>query len=404
MRVLILGAGYGGLRVALEMERGLRKGYWKGQIIVVDQFPLHQLVTEMHQVAAGSVLSDFAAVPVNKILAGKRIVFRQAKVIGFDLAEQEVQTTQGPFHYDALVIGLGGEVDFFDAPTPRIPGLREHAVGVQTMQQANLAQTRIQEAVYRYVKQASETGAPLRILIGGGGLTGVEMAGQVADEAAQWCEEYGISPDKIDVVLIEALDWILPGLHPQIAEYAASVLKGKGVTIKAGTRISVVEKERVVLDTGEEIPLGVLVWAGGVRGPSILNESGLKLDAKGRVSVNGYLQAEGYEHVYAIGDCALVFHPETGMPCAPSARLAINEAVWLSRYLMKRWLFPFVPHTTGVVISLGHGAAVAVIGRLEFFGRIASFLKTLISIKYLYSIGGLRILISQWRMGLLGKI
>ena len=154
----------------------------------------------------------------------------------------------------------------------------------------------------------------------------------------------------------------------------------------------------------EQIPAALLVWAGGMRGPSLLADSGFKLDEKGRIRVNGYLQAEGYQNAYALGDCALVFHPHTGQPCAPSARLAMNEAVWLARYLMQQWVFPFMPPTTGTVISLGRGVAVAVVGRLRLFGRIASWLKALISVKYLYSLGGLRLLVYQMRMGVLGKI
>lgn len=405
MRVLILGAGYGGVRLAIELERALHRGRWKGQILLVDQFPLHQLVTEMHQVAAGSVLSDFATVPLAKILNGKRVAFRQATVIGFDLSEHKVHTTQDDFIYDVLVVALGGEVDYFDGGSvPQIPGLREHAVGIQTMQQANRAQAKLQEVVYRYAKSAARLGEPLRLVVGGGGMTGVEMAGQLADEAAQWCRDYRLAEGAIQVCLIEAQDRLLPGMHPQIADYAAATLQKKGVIMHLKTVIARVGKDRLFLASGDEMSMGLLIWAGGVRGPAVLTNSGLKLDAKGRVRVNGYLQADGYSDVYAIGDCALCLHPQTGQPCAPSARLALNQAVWLSRYLTNQWTFPFDPHTTGSVISLGRGAAVAVIGRLRFFGRLAYWLKSLITIKYLYSIGGLRLLSYQLRIGVLGKI
>jgi NADH dehydrogenase len=413
MRVVMLGAGYGGIRLAIELERGLHRGHWKGQIVLVDQFPLHQLVTELHQVAAGSVLSDFAAIPLAKVLGGKRIAFRQATVTGFDFPGHRVQTTEGDLIYDVLALGLGGEVDYFDVPTPRIPGLREHAAGIQTMQQANTVQFRLQEAVYRYSREAAKGAKPLTLVIGGGGMTGVEMAGQLADEAVAWRDEYGLAADGIQIQLIEAQERLLPGLHPQIASYAASVLQRKGVTVRLRTAISRVERGqadepgatiRLVLASGEEIRAGLLIWAGGMRGPSLLAGSGLSLDPKGRVIVNGYLQAQGHTHVYALGDCALVLHPHTGLPCAPSARLALHEAYWLARYLTQQWTLPFMPHTTGVVISLGPGAAVAVIGRLQFFGRLASWLKSLITMRYLYSLGGLRLLIYQLRIGVLGKI
>ncbi len=403
MRVLILGAGYGGLRLALELDRGLRRGQWKGQVMLVDQYPLHQLVTEMHQVAAGSVLSDFVTVPLDKVLGGRRIAFRQATVTGFALADRKVVTTLGSLAYDVLVVALGGEVDYFDVPAPRIPGLRQHAIGIQTMQQANAVQARLQETLYRYAKGAGGP-KPLILAVGGAGMTGVEVAGQLADEAGHWCREYQLPPDAIQVWLLEAQDRVLPGVHPRIADYAAAVLARKGVRIRVRTPIVRLEPDRLVLASGEEVAVALLVWAGGVRGPAVLADSGLSLDAQGRVRVNGYLQAEGQADVYAIGDCALVLHPQTGQPCAPSARLALNEAAWLAGYLTGRWSFPFVPHTTGVVIALGADAAVAVIGRLRFFGRLAAWLKSLISLKYLYSIGGLRLVLYQLRVGVMGKI
>src|SRR5438046_10064154 len=154
MRVVILGAGYGGIRLAIELERRLHRGPWKGQVVFVDQSPLHQVVTEMHQVAAGSLLSDFAAVPLARILGGKRVAFRQATVTWFELASHRVRTTQGDLIYDVLVLGLGGELDDFDLPEPRIPGLRQHAVGIQTMQPASTLQPGLPPAAYRHAQGA----------------------------------------------------------------------------------------------------------------------------------------------------------------------------------------------------------------------------------------------------------
>src|SRR5207244_11195606 len=111
MRVVILGAGYGGIRLAIELERRLHRGPWKGQVVLVDQSPLHQLVTEMHQVAAGSVLSDFAAVPLARILGGTRVAFRQATVTWFALASHRVRTAERDLTSDAWARGLGGAGD-----------------------------------------------------------------------------------------------------------------------------------------------------------------------------------------------------------------------------------------------------------------------------------------------------
>ncbi|MGH7274574.1 MAG: NAD(P)/FAD-dependent oxidoreductase [Nitrospiria bacterium] len=403
IKILILGSGYGGIRLVQDLEKGIRKGRFSGEAVLVDQFPVHQLVTELHQVASGSIIQDRASIPLEKILQGKSVTFRQARVTGFDLPRHRVLTDQGELKYDRLVIALGGETDFFDIPTPRIPGLRQHAFEVQTMQLASRAWEHFQEVIYQYVRDESSK-LPLHFVVGGGGSTGVEVAGQLADELPRWCRQFDLPEQATVLHLIEAGGRLLPGFHPRISQYAEKVLRKRGVVIHLGDPIVRVEKDSIHLASGQQVPTRCLMWAGGIRGHSLLEKSGLKVDTKGRIVVNGYLQAQGQEDVYAMGDCSLVIHPHTGRACAASARLAVNEAHWLAKFFMRRKTFPFVPHTPGAVISLGKGAAVAVVGRLRAFGWIAYILKYFISLKYIYSIGGIRLILYQWRTGILGKI
>lgn len=372
-------------------------------MILVDQFPIHQLVTELHQVAAGSIIQDRASIPLEKILKGRGVAFRQARITGFDLPRRVVLTDQGELGYDKLVISIGGETDFFDHPTPRIPGLREHAFEVQTMPLAFRAWEHIQDVLYRYAKDEGSK-LPLHFVVGGGGSTGVEVAGQLADELPEWSRQYALPVQYIVLHLIEAGGRLMPGFHHRISQYAEKVLRNKGVVIQLGDPIVRVEKEMIHLASGRHIPTQALVWAGGIRGNSLLEKSGLKLDGKGRVVVNGYLQAQDHQDVFALGDCSLVIHPNTGRPCAASARLAINQAHWLARYMTQQIVFPFVPHSPGAVISLGKGSAVAVVGKLRAFGWLAYVMKYFISLKYIYSIGGLRLILYQWRTGIVGKI
>jgi NADH:ubiquinone reductase (H+-translocating) len=398
-----LGSGYGGLRLALDLERGLRRGRFSGEVVLVDQFPVHQLVTELHQVASGSIIQDRASIPLENVLKGKAVTFRQARVTGFDLPHHKVLTDWGELEYDKLCITLGGETDFFDKPTPRISGLRQHAFEVQAMQFANRAWEHVQETLYEYAKDPTSK-LPLHFVVGGGGSTGVEMAGILADELLDWGKQFGLEEQSTVLHLIEAGGRLLPGFHPRISQYAEKILRQRGVVICLGDPIVRVEKDGVYLASGHQVPTRTLIWAGGVRGHSLLEKSGLKLDGKGRIVVNGYLQAQDQEDVYAIGDCSLVIHPHTGRPCAASARLAVNEAQWLAKYLTHRKTFPFIPHTPGAVISIGKGAAVAVVGKLRASGGLASILKYLVSLKYIYSIGGVRLILYQWRTGILGKI
>ena len=401
---MILGLGYGGLRLALDLERAARRERFPGEILLVDQFPFHQLVTEMHQVAAGSIPSEFSTILLEKILRGKRVRFQQARVSGFTPHQKAVHTDQGDFPYDRLVVALGGEADFFDHPSPRVPGLREHAFSIQSIQPANRAYLQLQERLFNFIEARKTDLGTLYLVIGGGGTTGVEMAGQLSDEIPKKCEEYKIPREAISVHLVEASERLLPGFHPEIANYAADILQRKGIQIHLGARINEVQADHLRLSSGETVPVTILIWAGGVRANSLLLSSPFKVDAKGRMLVNGYLQTQDHPEVFAIGDCASFIHPEMGTPSPPTARLAIDQGRWLARYLMGETIFPFVPTFKGATISLGKGDAVSLVGELRFFGRTAYLIKFLITMKYIYSIGGLRLLFHQLRMGVLGKI
>jgi NADH dehydrogenase len=395
--------GYGGLRLALDLEKGIRKRHLEWELLLLDQHPFHQLVTELHQVAAGSIMYDFATIPYERLLRNRRVTFRQARVVGFDFPGKTVLTESGPVHYDTLVIALGGEVDYLESAHYHIAGLREHALIVQPIQQAHRTYAQLQERLFRFIKQRSE-GHIFGIVMGGGGSTGVELAGQLADEIEAVRKSQRLPKESVSIHLVEASARLVSGFHPKISNYVTRILQRKGIVIHLSDPIVKISDRDLLLASGKLLPYHVLIWAGGVRGHHLMAGSGLKTDAKDRIVVNGYLQAQGAEGVYAVGDCAGFIHPETGIPSPPMARLAIEQARWLARYLLKESAFPFLPAFRGAVISLGKGSAVAVAGNLRFFGRVASFLKAFITIRYLFSIGKVRLAVHQFRVGILGKI
>jgi NADH:ubiquinone reductase (H+-translocating) len=395
--------GYGGLRLALDLERGIRKRSLDWELILVDQHPFHQLMTELHQVAAGSVAYDYSTIAYSKLLEKHAVTFRQAKVEKFDFPARTVHTDHGPISYDRLIIGLGGEVDFFESLHFRIPGLRDHSLVVQPIQKAHRTYTQLQERLYGFLKRRTPSEV-FGIVIGGGGSTGVELAGQMADEVKEILEKRHLPKETVSLHVVEAEPRLISGFHPKFSEYVSKVLKKKGVLIHLSEPIVNVSEKEVSLASGRILQSDILIWCGGVRGHSLLQPSGLKTDAKGRVLVNGYLQCQGATDVYALGDCTFFLHPETGVPSPPMARLAIEQGHWLSRYLLGQERFPFLPAFRGAVISLGKDKAVAVVGNLRFYGRLAGLLKKLVSLKYLFSLGRFGLVLHQLRVGVLGKI
>jgi NADH dehydrogenase len=403
MRIVILGLGYGGLRLALDLEHGIRKQRLNWELILVDQHPFHQLVTELHQVVAGSAAYDYATIAYGQLLSNRRVTFQQARVESFDLTGKRILTDHGSIAYDKLVIAIGGEVDFFESANYSIPGLRENALVVQPIQQAHRTYTQIQERLYAFIKQHAPSDR-FSIVVGGGGSTGVELAGHIADEVGEVASQKGLPKEAVVLHLIEAGPRLISGFHPKFSDYVMRVLRKKGVQIHLKDPIVKVSRQEIALASGKVLPFSIFVWCGGVKGHSLLAQSGLKTDSKGRLIVNGYLQCQGAADIYAMGDCTFFLHPETGIPSPPMARLAIEEARWLARYLLGLEKFPFLPAFRGAVISLGKDRAVAMVGNLRFYGRMASWLKTLVSLKYLFSIGRIGLVLHQIRVGILGKI
>lgn len=383
--IVVLGAGYGGVLSALSVRKYLSKQ--EARVTVVNQFSTHQIITELHRLAAGSVKERAVALPLEKLFKGKNIDLRVAKVERFSVENKEVKLNDGTLlSYDALVVGLGSVTAYFG-----IPGLESGSMVLKSAEDAERIHRHVEARLAEYAK--SKNPADATILIGGGGLTGVELVGEIADKLPELAQKYRINPSEISLLLVEAGAKILPVLPDNLIERATTSLENRGVTFLNGLPVTNVEGNTIELKDGRKIVANTFVWTGGVQGHPLISQCGLEVN-RGRATVNEYLQSTSHSDVFVAGDSAVVFAPD-GRPYPPTAQIAwqMGELIGynLSALLNGGHMDTFHPVNSGTLASLGRKDAVAIVGESDsqLKGMPASLMKEASNIRYLSHIKAL---------------
>ncbi|NGQ96975.1 NAD(P)/FAD-dependent oxidoreductase [Brevibacillus sp. SYP-B805] len=393
-KIVILGAGYGGLLTTLQLQKKLN--YNEAEVTLVNKHSYHYITTWLHEPAAGTASADHARVDLDRIIDMKKIHFVKGVVQSIDPAEQSVTLENGDvLRYDYLVIGLGSEPETFG-----IEGLREHAFSIRSINAVRQIREHIEYMFAKYKNEPSRTDY-LTFVVGGAGFTGIEFCGELADRVPELCKEFDVDPELVKIYNIEAAPTALPGFDKELVDYAMDVLTRKGIQFRINTPIKQCTPEGVVLATGEEIKAGTVVWTGGVRGNSVVEKSGFEV-MRGRVKVDEYLRAPGYENVFVVGDCALIFNAE-GRPYPPTAQIAVQEGENCGENLVALvrgdHLKPFVPNLQGTLASLGKGEGMGIImGGKKLFGTSAALMKKASDLRYLYKIGGVGLALSKVKL------
>jgi NADH dehydrogenase len=388
--VVIAGAGYAGLHVALRLAARLDDRRPDVGLTLVDKNPYHQLLTELPRVVGGSRTADEVAIPLRQVL-DRRVRFVQATVTGFDLPGRGLLTSGEAVPYWRLVVALGSRPNDFG-----IPGLAERALTLYSVDDA----ARVLAAVEAQVAAAAADTDPFRqrrrltVVIGGGGATGVELAGELAEELPELARRHGASPESCRVVLIDAGPTILAGSSPELVARANQLLADLGVEVHTNATVARATEEGFVLKSAELVEGGVLVWAGGVKAPEVLAGTGLPVGHNGRVKVDQHLRALDHPEIYVAGDVASVIDPETGRALPPTAQIALAEGEVVADNLLAelddRPLQSFSDRSRGLVVSVGSQRGVADVAGRTVGGRLAHLLKDAIEWEYRESVRHLR--------------
>jgi NADH:ubiquinone reductase (H+-translocating) len=390
--IVILGAGYGGISCAARLARLFRRDP-DVRLHLVDRHTYHLLETRLHERA---VREAEVTVPIARFLARRpTLTFHLGEVTRIDLDNKRVEIDFGTrmLAWDHLVIALGSKTNFY-----QIPGLEQHAFQLKELDDSERIRAHTERM---FARAASEPDGEkrrelLRVVIGGGGLTGVELATEMAERFDALARQYNIDPVEPEMILIEAADRVLPSLDGRQVATSVEAMQAIGVQILTGTRVRGMEQRDsrlvVLRDGGDPIPTRTMIWTGGIRISDLVRRSGAQTGAQGRVLVDSHLQVLGYPGVFAIGDNALAINPDTGTVVPTAAQFALQQgyltASNIHRLVTGRPMRAYTPKVLGEVVSLGRHLAIGwaslpLAGRVRFFGFLASLVKRAIAERHL---------------------
>lgn len=367
-RIVVLGGGFAGLEAMRMLERRLR-GRPDVELLLVSDRNYLLFTPLLPQVASSLVEPRHILQPIRDIRGARRFRFRRDRVVDVDLAARQVILAEGVIGYDRLVIAVGGVT-----PTFGVPGVHEHALAYKHLQDAVVLRDHLIDLAEHADHEPDQRARRrmLTVCVVGGGYTGVELIAEVHDFFHSYVvRRYrGIDPGDYRLILLEAGDEILRGVHPTLAARARRRLDREGIEIRTRAPVTAVVRGGVELAEGGPVAAGLVVWAAGVKGHPALAGLAVARDRLGRLVVNSQLRVPGYPEVYGAGDAVTVEgKPQASVPIIPAAlahgRLAAENIVAnLEGRPLKA--IEFAPR--GMLVSLGEKDAVVEIMGFKFSG------------------------------------
>ncbi|HLZ71950.1 MAG TPA: NAD(P)/FAD-dependent oxidoreductase [Dehalococcoidia bacterium] len=366
-RVLIVGAGFGGLNAAKRLRR------LPVTVTLLDRHNYHTFTPLLYQVATAGLEPEEIAHAVRPILGRARnLRFRVTEVTGVDLDARTVRTSAGALDYDYLILAAGSTSNFFGIDT-----VRRQALGLKDIDEAlalrNHVLRRFEEAAWEH--DAARRAMLLTFVVVGGGPTGVEFAGALQELIRHTLRHdfpgQELAPAR--VILIEATESLLSAFKPRLRRYGLRALRKKGVEVRLNTAVESLDGALLRLRGGGEIRTGTVMWAAGVRAADLVAGVPAPKGKSGRIEVDGCLRLKDHPEVFCIGDMSIA--GAGGEPLPMLAQVAIQGAASaadnIARDLRREPPRPFVYRDKGIMATIGRNAAVAQVGPLALTGFIA---------------------------------
>jgi NADH:ubiquinone reductase (H+-translocating) len=403
LHVVIVGGGFGGLRVARSLRRsGLR-------VTLLDRHNHHTFQPLLYQVATAALNPSDIAAPIRRVLRHQKnvsvllgevtAVHPDRKTITFkktNLAEAEVEP-EVELPYDALVLATGAMHSYFghDEWAPFAPGLK-------TIEDALEIRRRVLFAFEAAEREddPKEREAWLTFVVVGGGATGVELAGALADIARRTLARdfRRIDPAAARILLLEGTPDVLPPFVPKLRAKAREQLVALGAEVRTGAMVTGVDEHGVSLEGGERIRARTVLWGAGVAASPLGRSLGVPLDRAGRVLVEPDLTVPGHPEIYVIGDLASL--TQDGKPVPGVARAALDEGEHTAENLLRvargEPLLPFRYRNLGELATIGRAAAVADFGRIKLSGYVAWLAWLFIHILFLIGFRNRFFVVLEW--------
>lgn len=368
-RVVIVGGGFGGLKLAMKLNP---KHF---QVLLLDKNNYHQFQPLLYQVAISGLEVSSIAYPFRKNFQKKRhIHFRMCEVTKVIPGENIIETTGGSVEYDYLVIAAGCDTNFFGNDA-----LRESTITLKSASEALFARNCILQSFEQasISKDPEEIKRLMTFVIVGGGATGVELAGSLADlKRFILHKDYPeLDLSKLEIHLIDASPRLLAAMSENASAHAAETLQSRGVIIHQSISVASYQNEVIKMSNGLEISSKNVLWVAGIKPNHIDGLEDTLHERNKRIVVNQSCQVNGYDNIFAIGDIAYMETPEYPRGHPQVAQVAIQMATCLVKNLERKikgesiQTFRYVDK--GSLATIGRNAAVADLNKLKFGGRVA---------------------------------
>ena len=393
-RVIIVGGGYAGTTLAVNLGRALKREPVSDiEVVLVEPNPCQQALSELDLVAVGPERPEFCELWLPAVLKDMPVRTCFNRVERIDPERRLVTTSDGhEVAYWRLAICTGGVPNL-----PPIPGLADRAVTMWSVADAQELQRRVNSQLRLAARMPSREARrrTLAFTVCGGGATGVEIVGTMGQLLPKRAAQIGLDAEDLSISLVEGRPQILYDLPSHQREQAAARLQKMGVDVVCGSMVSHVSADAVVLEDGREVPAAVLCWAGGAKADPHAAEWGFETDKTGRLVTGPDLKAKGCDDVYVLGDVAAFRDPKTNRVLPMLAQFAIREgehaAASIASEMRGGAVEPFIPHMHGEFVSVGPSWGVGWAWKLNLSGVPAILMKRLTYILYWWQVGGLRL-------------
>jgi NADH:ubiquinone reductase (H+-translocating) len=371
-RVLILGAGFGGVRTALELDRCLGRAD-DVSVLLVDRGNAQLFTPLLWTVADGRANPNNVVVPIRAFQRGRSFHVLHAEVEQIDLAARTVHTLGRPYPFDILVIALGSVT-----AVPDIPGLRAHAHVFHSPADALELRNHVIDAVEmaHACSDPVERQAWLTFVVAGGGDTGVELAATIHDYVTEglFTTYPWLADAPVRVVLVERLARLVPMGAPRVSATVRRLLEARGIEVRTQTPVEGVTEDAVQTPK-EPIPTHTVFWAAGITAPPVVRALDIEHARNGAVSVDDHLRVPGRNEVYVVGDAAWAHDAMTKAPVPPTVQAAEHMGRYVAHAILAertgRHAPPYSFSSRGHLTLLGHHTAVAQVGPLTLTGMPA---------------------------------
>jgi len=371
-RIVVLGGGFAGVGAVHKLKHA------DADVVLIDKHDYHTFQPLLYQLATGLLETTAVGHSLRDLVKDQsNATIHKAPITAIDLEAREVRFEGlAPFTYDFLVLALGAEVNYFGTD-----GAAEHAFPMYTLADAIRLKDHVLERWEAADKDSglADDGA-LTVVVVGGGPTGVETAGALAElYRSNFVTDYPTLPqEKARVVLVEAGDEIFSMFKPNLREYAKDALEQRTVEVMTGARVESVSPTRVTLSTGEVISAHTLVWGAGLQGNRLVQSLGIEVQRGNRIAVGPDLELPGHAGVFVVGDVAAITDSKTDqvLPQLGSVALQSGEHVGetISRRVAGKSTKPFAYRDKGTMAAIGrHSAVVQMLGGKTMKGRKAQF-------------------------------